>query len=127
MMTDPISDMLTRIRNAARASHSKVDIPGSKIKANICRVLKEEGFIKSFKILAKSQSDITIRVYLKPNAIVQIERASRPGLRNYAGYNNIPRVCSGLGVSVLSTSKGVISSRKARELKVGGEILCNVW
>ncbi len=127
MMTDPISDMLTRIRNASRASHSKVDIPGSKIKANICRVLKEEGFIKSFKILAKSQSDITIRVYLKPKAIVQIERASRPGLRNYAGYDNIPRVCSGLGVSVLSTSKGVISSRKARELKVGGEILCNVW
>ena len=127
MMTDPISDMLTRIRNGARASHTKVDIPGSKIKANICRVLKEEGFIKSFKILAKSQSDITIRVYLKPNAIVQIERESRPGLRHYAGYNNIPRVCSGLGVSVLSTSKGVISSRKARELKVGGEILCNVW
>ena len=127
MMTDPISEMLTRIRNGARAGHTKVDIPGSKVKANICKVLKEEGFIRSFKILAKSQSNIVIRVYLKSNAIVQIERASRPGLRQYSSYEAIPRICSGLGISVLSTSKGVISSRKAKELKVGGEILCNVW
>lgn len=127
MMTDPIADMLTRIRNAQSAGHTKVEIPASKLKANICRVLKEEGFIKSFKITAKSQSDITIRVGLKPDAIVGIQRVSKPGLRRYAKYDSIPRVLSGLGVSVLSTSKGVISSRKAKGLKLGGEILCNVW
>jgi small subunit ribosomal protein S8 len=127
MMTDPIADMLTRIRNASRAGHTKVDIPGSKIKANICKVLKEEGFIRSFKISAKSQSEVTIRVYIKDSAIVQIQRASKPGLRTYSGYSSMPRVCSGLGVSILSTSRGVISSRKAKELKVGGEVLCNVW
>jgi small subunit ribosomal protein S8 len=127
MMTDPISDMLTRIRNAARAKHTRVDVPGSKIKANICKVLKEEGFIRSFKIIAKSKSDITIRIYLKENALVGISRASKPGLRFYRGYRSLPRVCSGLGISVLSTSKGIISSRKARNLKLGGEVLCNVW
>lgn len=127
MMTDPISDMLTRIRNAIRAGHTKVDIPGSKTKANICKVLKDEGYIRSFKIVAKEINDIKIRVYLKENAIVQLERASSPGLRRYAGYQKIPRVCSGLGVSILSTSKGIISSREAKKLKVGGEILCNVW
>lgn len=127
MMTDPVADMLTRVRNAVRAGHSKVDIPASKMKANICRVLKEEGFIKSFKIIPKSASDITIRVGLKEGAIVGIQRVSTPGLRVYSGYQNIPRVLSGLGVSVLSTSKGIISSRKARVLKVGGEVLCNVW
>ncbi len=127
MMTDPIADMLTRIRNAGHAGHTKADIPGSKIKANICKVLKEEGFIKSFKIKATEDSRVVIRVYLKDNAIVKIERASKPGLRKYFGYKDIPRVCSGLGVSILSTSKGIISSRKARELKVGGEVLCNVW
>jgi len=127
MMTDPIADMLTRVRNAVRAGHTKVDIPGSKIKANVCKVLKEEGFIRSFKILAKSQADVTIRVYIKPGAIVDLQRSSKPGLRRYSAYNAVPRVCSGLGVSILSTSKGVISSRKAREMKVGGEILCNVW
>jgi small subunit ribosomal protein S8 len=126
-MTDPISDMLTRIRNASRAKHNKVDIPGSKIKANICKVLKEEGFIKSFKIVVKSRSDIKIRIYLKESAIEGITRASKPGLRQYSGYRDLPRVCSGLGVSVLSTSKGIISSRKARTLKLGGEILCNIW
>lgn len=126
-MTDPIADMLTRIRNGARAGHNYVDIPGSKLKANVCKVLKEEGFIKSFKISVKSNIDIKIRVYIKPGAIVQIQRASRPGLRQYSGYGKMPRVCSGLGVSILSTSKGVISSRKAKELKVGGEVLCNVW
>jgi len=127
MMTDPIADMLTRIRNAGKAGHNKVDIPGSKIKANICKVLKEEGFIKSFKIKATDKAKVLIRVYLKEDAIVKIDRASKPGLRRYTGYQNIPRVCSGLGVSILSTSKGIISSRKARELKVGGEILCNVY
>lgn len=127
MMTDPISDMLTRIRNGQKAGLDKVDIPASKIKANICRVLKEEGFIKSFKIAAKSPSEITIRVGLKEGAIVGIKRVSTPGLRVYKGYREMPRVLSGLGVSVVSTSAGIISSRKAAALKLGGEIICNIW
>lgn len=127
MMTDPISDFLTRIRNALRAGHDRVEVPGSKVKAGIAKVLKEEGYIKSFKILAKSKSDIRIKIIFKENSIEGLKRVSRPGLRSYAGYQDMPRVLSGLGVSVLSTSRGVISSRKAKELKVGGEVLCNVW
>ncbi|MFA7614588.1 MAG: 30S ribosomal protein S8 [Candidatus Caldatribacteriota bacterium] len=126
-MTDPIADMLTRIRNANKAGLEKVDIPASKMKANICRVLKEEGYIKSFKIAAKSPSEITIRVALKEGAIEGIKRVSTPGLRIYKGYREMPRVLSGLGISVVSTSAGIISSRKAASLKLGGEIICNVW
>ena len=127
MMTDPIADLLTRIRNGVKAGHDKVDIPASKIKANICKVLKDEGYIRNFKIIAKSQSDIKIRVGLKEGALVGITRVSKPGLRIYKKHDEFPRVISGLGVSVVSTSKGVLSSRKAKELKVGGEVLCNVW
>ena len=126
MMTDPISDFLTRIRNALRAGHDRVEVPGSKIKAGIAKVLKEEGYIKSFKIIAKSKSDIRIKIIFKENAIEGLKRVSRPGLRNYASYRTTPRVLSGLGISVLSTSKGVVSNRKAKELKVGGEVLCEV-
>lgn len=127
MMTDPIADMLTRIRNAINADHETVLIPASKMKAGVCKVLKDEGYIAGFKIVMKSQSDIKIKVKLKPNAIVGIQRFSKPGLRQYRGYKEIPRVISGLGTAVLSTSKGVISDRQAKSLKVGGEILCNVW
>jgi len=127
MMTDPIADMLTRIRNATRASHAKVDIPASREKANICKVLKEEGFIKNFKIVAQEGEHLKIRVALKEQAIAGIERVSKPGLRIYKGYREMPRVLSGLGVSIVSTSAGVISSRKATAMKLGGEILCNVW
>lgn len=127
MMTDPIADMLTRVRNAASAGKDKVDIPASKIKANICKVLKEEGFIRNFKIVAKEPCDIKIRVGLKPKAIQGIKRVSKPGLRIYKSYQDLPRVISGLGVSVVSTSKGVLSSRVAFEKKLGGEVLCNVW
>jgi len=105
----------------------KLDVPASKMKANICRVLKEEGFIKSFKIAAKSPSDISIRIGLKEGAIVGIKRISTPGLRIYKGYREMPRVLSGLGVSVVSTSAGIISSRKASQLKLGGEVICNIW
>jgi len=126
MMTDPIGDMLTRIRNANKAGLDKLDVPASKMKANICRVLKEEGFIKSFKIAAKSPSDISIRIGLKEGAIVGIKRISTPGLRIYKGYREMPRVLSGLGVSVVSTSAGIISSRKASQLKLG-EVICNIW
>jgi small subunit ribosomal protein S8 len=127
MMTDNVSDMLTRIRNANAASHEKVEFPASKLKANICKVLKEEGFIKSFKIIAKSPSDIQIKVALKEGAIVNLQRVSKPGLRVYKGYTEMPRVLSGLGISIVSTSKGVLSSRKAKAMKLGGEVLCNVW
>lgn len=127
MMTDPISDMITRIRNANSAGHAKVDIPASKSKANICKVLKEEGFIKNFKIVAKAANDIKIRVALKEDAIVGLQRISKPGLRIYKGYREMPRVLSGLGVSVVSTSAGIVSSRKARKMKLGGEVLFNVW
>jgi small subunit ribosomal protein S8 len=127
MMTDPIADMLTRIRNANSANHERVDFPASKIKANVCKVLKEEGYIKSFKIVAKTQNEINIRVQLKEKSIVGIQRVSKPGLRIYKGYQDMPRVLSGLGVSIVSTSKGIISSRKARALKLGGEVLASVW
>lgn len=125
-MTDPVADMLTRIRNGARAGHTKVDIPASKIKANICKVLKEEGFIKNFKIVAADER-LNIRVGVKENAIVGIQRVSKPGLRVYKGYKEMPRVLSGLGVSIVSTSAGIVSSRKAKAMKLGGEVLCNVW
>ena len=127
MMTDPIADMLTRVRNALMAGHDRVDFPASKLKANICKVLKEEGYIKSFKIIAKDKANINIRVLLKEDAIVGLERFSKPGLRQYRSYNDLPRVISGLGISVISTSQGVISSREAKKKKLGGEVLCNIW
>lgn len=127
MMTDPVADMLTRIRNAIQAGHDRVEFPASKLKASICKVLKDEGYIRSFKIIAKAANDIKIKVLLKESAIVGLERNSRPGLRQYRGYKSLPRVISGLGISVVSTSQGVISSREAKKRKVGGEVLCNVW
>jgi len=126
MMTDPLADMLTRIRNGVRAGHSKVELPASKMKANVCKVLKEEGFIKNFKIVAKDDG-LKIRVGLKEGALVGLERVSKPGLRIYKGYREMPRVLSGLGISVVSTSAGIVSSRKAKAMKLGGEVLCNIW
>lgn len=127
MMTDPIADLLTRVRNGIKAGHDKVEIPASKMKANICKVLKDEGYIKSFKIVATDATNINLKIYFKPNALMGIKRISKPGLRIYKAHDKLPKVLSGLGISVLSTSKGVISSRKAKELKVGGEVICNVW
>ena len=127
MMTDPIADMLTRVRNGISAGHDRVEFPASKMKAGICKVLKEEGYIRSFKIIAKTKSDIRIKVLFKENAIVGLKRVSKPGLRQYKGYSEMPRVISGLGTSIVSTSKGIISSREASKQKVGGEVLCNVW
>lgn len=126
MMTDPVADMLTRIRNANQAKHNKVDIPASRTKAGICKVLKEEGFIRNFKLVA-NDNKLFLRVGLKDDAIVGIQRVSKPGLRVYKGYRDMPRVLSGLGVAVVSTSAGIISSRKAKAMKLGGEVLCSVW
>lgn len=127
MMTDPVADMLTRIRNGILAGHERCDIPASKMKAGICKVLKDEGYIKSFKIVAKEKNDIRLRVVFKEDAIVGIERFSKPGLRQYRGYREIPRVISGLGTAVVSTSQGILSCREAKKRKLGGEVVCKVW
>jgi small subunit ribosomal protein S8 len=127
MMTDPIADMLTRIRNAIHAGQDRVEFPASKLKAGICKVLKDEGYIKSFKIIAKTKSDIQIKVLLKEDALIGLKRVSKPGLRQYRGYEDLPRVLSGLGTTILSTSKGLMSTREAKQKKLGGEMICNVW
>lgn len=127
-MTDPIADMLTRIRNAQSAGHERVDFPASKMKAGVCKVLKDEGYIRSFKIIAKAKNDIKIKVVFNDDVTIQgIQRASTPGLRQYTGYREVPRVLSGLGISILSTSKGILSDREAKKQKVGGEVICRVW
>jgi small subunit ribosomal protein S8 len=127
MMTDPIADMLTRIRNAVQAGHDRVEFPASRMKANVCKVLKDEGYIRSFKIIAKGKADIRIKVLFKEDAIVGLERYSKPGLRQYRSYRAMPKVLSGLGVSVISTSQGVMSTREAKSKKIGGEVICSVW
>jgi small subunit ribosomal protein S8 len=129
--SDPIADMLTRVRNALRAKHQKVDVPASKLKMEIARILKEEGYIINFK-LAEDGTQKSIRLYLKYTptnepAIAAIERVSRPGCRVYVGSNDIPRVLGGLGVNILTTPRGVMTGRDARKEGVGGELLCQVW
>ncbi len=129
--TDPVADFLTRIRNAHGARHPKFDVPASKLKLEIARILKEEGYIANYKV-SEEDSKKTLRVYLKygPNneaAINHIERVSRPGCRVYVGRNEINRVLGGLGVNILTTPKGVMTGRQARKEGVGGEVLCEVY
>jgi small subunit ribosomal protein S8 len=131
MTSDPIADMLTRIRNALSARHPKVDVPASKLKADIARILKEEGYIVNFK-LAEEGVARTIKIYLKyaPDSspvISNIQRVSRPGCRVYVGRKEIPRVLGGLGINILTTPRGVMTGRKAHTEGVGGEVLCQVW
>ena len=130
-MTDPIADMLTRIRNAGHARFDKVDIPASRMKISLARILKEEGFIKNYKVIKDNRQGI-LRVYLKysdqQQPLIQgLKRISKPGRRVYAGSEELPRVQGGLGVAVISTSKGVVSDRQARKMQVGGEVLCEIW
>jgi small subunit ribosomal protein S8 len=130
-MTDPIADMLTRIRNAGGAGFDKVDIPASRMKIGLARIFKEEGFIKNYKVIKDNRQGI-LRVYLRIDdqqkpMIQGLRRVSRPGRRVYAGHEDLPRVQGGLGVAVISTSRGVMSDRQARKLQVGGEVLCEVW
>ena len=130
-MTDPIADMLTRIRNAGMAQHPKLDIPSSNVKVAVAEVLKNLGYIKNFKVISDDLQGI-LRVYLKyddnnRNVIHEITRVSKPGRRVYVGHNEIPRVKSGLGAAILSTSQGVMDDVAAREAAVGGEVLCTVW
>ena len=130
-MTDPVADMLTRIRNANHAGHEKVDIPGSKLKTNIAGILKKEKFIKNYKFIEDHKQG-TIRLYLKygPNnerILTNLKRISKPGLRVYVDSDNIPKVVGGLGIAVISTSKGVMTDIACRKLGIGGELICYVW
>ena len=130
-LTDPVADMLARIRNAIRARHQKVDIPASKLKTEIARILKEEGYIANFKP-AEEEGHKVLRVYLKYGnnneaVITNLARVSRPGCRVYVRRTEIPRVLGGLGIAILSTSHGVLTDRQARKEGVGGEILAYVW
>ncbi|HSB33205.1 MAG TPA: 30S ribosomal protein S8 [Nitrospirota bacterium] len=131
MMTDPIADMLTRIRNASKAKHEKVDIPSSKLKIEIAKILKDEGYVKNVK-LVKDRRQGLIRVYLKYTEdelpIIQgMKRVSRPGCRVYTGNDSIPKVMGGLGTAILSTPKGIQTGKQAKKDNVGGEVLCHVW
>ena len=130
-MTDPIADLLTRIRNANMAKLQKVDIPSSNMKVSIANVLRAEGFIKNYKVVADQKQGI-LRIYLKfidekDSVISEIKRVSRPGSRKYVKSDEIPSVKSGLGIAILSTSKGILADKAAREAGLGGEILCTIW
>jgi small subunit ribosomal protein S8 len=131
MWSDPIADALTRLRNANAAGHEKVDIPVSQLKVEIARILKEEGFVKGYKVIDDQKQGV-LRVYLKygpgnERVLRGITRKSRPGLRVYARARKIPRVLSGMGIAIVSTSKGVMTDQEARRQAVGGEVLCYVW
>ena len=130
-MTDPIADMLTRIRNANTAGHAKVEIPASKMKKSIAEILKNEGFIKDFSVAQdNAQGTITVELKYGPHTektIYGIKKLSKPGLRVYAKADQVPKVLGGLGIAIVSTSKGVISDKEARKLGVGGEVICYVW
>jgi small subunit ribosomal protein S8 len=139
-MTDPIADMLTRIRNAVIAKHTRVDMPTSRLKAEIARILQDEGYIQGFKLLEDAGNGAgkgpavttTLRLFLKygphgEKLITGIERISRPGRRVYFGRNDVPDVLAGLGTSILTTSRGVMTGREAVKAGVGGEVLCNIW
>ena len=130
-MTDPIADMLTRIRNALKAKHETVDISNSKLKLSVAKILKAEGYIKNFKIISDGRHR-QIRIFLIYDehgmpCIDGIKRVSRPSRRVYCGSDEIPKVLNGYGIHIVSTSKGLVSDREARKMNVGGEILCSVW
>jgi len=129
-MQDPLSDMLTRIRNAQMAGKTRVEMPGSKLKAAVAQVLKDEGYIEGFASTSESGKPrlaIDLKYYLGKPVIAEIDRVSRPGLRRYSGKGELPSVRAGLGVAIISTSRGVMSERAARAAGVGGEVLCTVY
>jgi small subunit ribosomal protein S8 len=135
-MTDPIADMLTRIRNAVTAKHTRVDMPASRIKVDIARILQDEGYIQGFKVLDEAEGKPSLakklRLFLKygphgERLITGVQRISRPGRRVYFGRDEVPEVLAGLGTSILTTSRGVMTGRNAVKAGVGGEVLCNIW
>ena len=130
-MTDPIADMLTRIRNAAKAGHGTVDVPASNMKTEIARILRNNHYIRGYRVTEDGRQGV-LRVYLKYTeeetpTFRELKRVSRPGLRRYVSATDIPRVMNGLGIAILSTSNGILSDREARRKGVGGEVLCTVW
>ena len=130
-MTDPVADMLTRIRNANTAGHAEVDVPASKIKKNIAEILLKEGYIKGYEVVETQHQDV-IKIEMKYGAgkqrvISGIKRISKPGLKVYAKKDEVPKVLGGLGIAIISTSSGLITDKQARELGVGGEVVCYVW
>ncbi len=130
-MTDPISDLLTRVRNAHLAKHDRLDVPSSKVKVEICRILKEEGFIRNFRVL-ETQPAATLRILLRYThegepAISHVARISKAGRRVYRGADDIRPVRNGLGLGIVSTSKGMLTDRQAREQRLGGELICELW
>jgi small subunit ribosomal protein S8 len=130
-LSDPIADMLTRIRNAVKAKFNSVDIPGSKLKIEMARILKDEGYIRNYKFLKDGKQGI-LRVYLRygagqKNIVYGLKRISKPSRRVYVRSKDIKPVLNGMGISILSTSKGIMTDKKARQANVGGEILCNIW
>jgi small subunit ribosomal protein S8 len=132
MQTDPVADMLTRIRNATRARHARVEVPSSKLKIEIARVLKEEGYISTYKVVDESKTRKSLRVFLKytpdkRSVITNLQRISRPGSRRYLAVSEIRGVQGWLGINILSTPRGVMTGRTARKERVGGELLCEVW
>jgi len=130
-MSDSIADMLTRIRNAGKAKHNSVDIPGSKIKIEIAKVLKESGYIRNYKFINDGKQGV-LRVYLKytgaqKHTIINIDRISKPSRRTYLGAKSVKPIYNGMGIAIMSTSQGVMTDKAAREKNVGGEVLCTVW
>jgi small subunit ribosomal protein S8 len=131
MVTDPVADMLTRVRNGSLAEHEKVDIPASRLKVRLAEILKEEGFIKNFRLIEDKRQGV-LRIYLKygpgqERVISGLRRVSKPGRRLYVGADRIPSVLGGMGVAILSTPQGLLTDRESRKAKVGGEVLCYVW
>jgi len=132
MTTDPIADMLTRIRNASRAKHARVDLPSSKLKVEVARILKDEGYLASYKVVDDTKVKKTLRVYLRyttdrRSVISNLRRVSRPGCRRYVGKSEIRPVVGGMGIAILSTPRGLMTGQAARKEGVGGELLCEVW
>lgn len=132
MITDPIADLLTRIRNAAHAKHPRVDVPSSKLKVEIARILKDEGYVANFKVVEEQKGKKMLRVFLRytpdrRSVITDLRRVSRPGSRRYLGKTDIRPVVGGMGISILSTPRGLMTGQSARRQGVGGELLCEVW
>jgi small subunit ribosomal protein S8 len=130
-MTDPLADMFTRMRNGSKEKFETVDVPSSKLKKGVAKILKDEGFVKNFKVVTDDQEHEMIRIFLKYDAskkgLIHIRRVSKPGRRVYVGTDQIPSVMSGLGIAILSTPKGILTDKSARKANVGGEVLCYVW
>jgi small subunit ribosomal protein S8 len=132
MTTDPIADLLTRIRNASRAKHSRVDLPASKLKVEVSRILKEEGYIANFKVVEEQKGKKTLRVFLRytpdrRSVITNLKRVSRPGSRRYVAKTGIRQVVGGMGISIVSTPQGLMTGQAARKAGIGGEMMCEVW